>query len=557
MQSKRLPSRLVASLSSPWKPRDTSYVLLALSLIVFAKNFWLSEDAYIHFRSLEQLRAGHGAVWNLGERVQIYTCVAWFWLQAAVNLPLHNVFAATIGLTVFLFVTLLALARRVYGDTPALWFLLVSFMLSKGFFDYTSAGHENILVYNVLLALYAAYRLTASSDPAPPRQLYLIAAMTGLVPLVRYDVLPLCVPPFAWLLWRGRHHWRRELVLIALAGLPLLLWTLASLVYYGLPFPNTAYAKLNHGLAAIPLLKRGLAYLYWNGRRDPLTMLIIAVAPVVAFWKLQSWQRAFALGVVLYCLYLCKIGGDYLAGRFLSYPFLVAALLAADWLQSLKMPRAAAWAALATTTAYLWLISATPLLTPWTYGRELNTLERILPIGEDARITGVLDARPTAYSTTLAAWWRNEPRALCCSELGRREGEALHSGSEKVVVRGAVGMAGYYAGLNIHIVDCLALADPFLSHLPAAQLYCAGHYPRYVPGGYLEHLRDGVTPISDPNLNQYYQPIEQLTRSRDLFSLRRLKTIVAFNLGRYEPLLEAYRRETAEFVKTHHSDVIE
>ena len=78
-----------------------------------------------------------------------------------------------------------------------------------------------------------------------------------------------------------------------------------------------------------------------------------------------------------------------------------------------------------------------------------------------------------------------------------------------------------------------------------------------MPACYLEHLRDGVTPISDPRLNQYYQAIEQITRSRDLFSLPRLKTIVAFNLGRYEALLDPYRHRMAEWVKTHQNDVIE
>ena len=73
----------------------------------------------------------------------------------------------------------------------------------------------------------------------------MIAALTGLVPLVRHDLSLLCVLPFAWLLWRERHHWRRAVVLIALAGLPLLLWTIGSLVYYGLPLPSTAYVKFS------------------------------------------------------------------------------------------------------------------------------------------------------------------------------------------------------------------------------------------------------------------------------------------------------------------------
>ena len=165
MQNKRWPSRFVASLASPWRARDTSCVLLVLSLIVFAKNFWLDEDAHIPFRSLAQLRAGHGAVWNMGERVQVYTSVAWYWLLAAVNLPLHHVLTTAIIVTVLLFVALLVLARRTYGDTPALWFLLVSSLLSKGFFDFTSSGHENILAYTVLLGLYAAYRQVTLAPP--------------------------------------------------------------------------------------------------------------------------------------------------------------------------------------------------------------------------------------------------------------------------------------------------------------------------------------------------------------------------------------------------------
>ena len=657
MQNKRLPSRLLTSLSSPWKSRDTSCVLLVLSLIVFAKNFWLDEDAFIPFRSLAQLRAGNGAVWNMGERVQVCTSAAWYWLLAAVNLPLHHVLATAVVVTALLFVTLLALARRTYGDTPALWFLLILFLLSKGFFDFTSSGHENILSYTVLLALYGAYRQNALHPPGPlpaldnhlgvqgaslsssggegrgeeavfvsqlacvpetglpleshagpglrdeprasspqpsppkeerealpagvsqrrvrcsaPRQLYLIAALTGLVPLVRHDLSLLCVLPFAWLLWRERHHWRRAVVLIALAGLPLLLWTIVSLVYYGVPFPSTVYSKIRHGFAANIILKMGLDYFYSNARYDPLTMLVIAVAPVAAFWKLQSWQRAFALGVVLHCLYLCKIGGDYETGRFLSVPFLVAALLAADWVSTLRLagtrstaspslqqardavervparfgPRAVAWTALAATAAYLCLIPATPLLTPWTYGRDLNTAERVTAFVREQFIIGAQESRAMSYSRTLAAWWRNEQRALCGDDFLRRDGESLGRSGDKVVKLDAIGQAGYYAGLKVHIVDSAGVADPFLSQLPAIWLATPGAFTRDAPTGYLEHLRDGVTPIQDPQLNRYYQQIERITRSRDLFSLLRLKTIAAFNLGSYEALLDGYRHGVVE-----------
>jgi hypothetical protein len=64
-------------------------------------------------------------------------------------------------------------------------------------------------------------------------------------------------------------------------------------------------------------------------------------------------------------------------------------------------------------------------------------------------------------------------------------------------------------------------------------------------------------PFRNPELNQCYQQIGQLPRSRILSSPWRLQTIVAFNLERYEHLLDAYRQETAEFISTHHCDVIQ
>jgi hypothetical protein len=64
------------------KLTDQLFIALgyALAIFVFVKNMWMSDDAYIMFRTIEQIFAGNGAVWNLGERVQVYTSVLWFWI---------------------------------------------------------------------------------------------------------------------------------------------------------------------------------------------------------------------------------------------------------------------------------------------------------------------------------------------------------------------------------------------------------------------------------------------------------------------------------------------
>ena len=71
-----------------------------------------------------------------------------------------------------------------------------------------------------------------------------------------------------------RQSWRR-----CLLGLgPLAAWFLFAIVYYGFPYPNTAYAKLN---TAIPLgahIAQGLSYLTDSVFTDPLVLPVILLS---------------------------------------------------------------------------------------------------------------------------------------------------------------------------------------------------------------------------------------------------------------------------------------
>src|SRR4029077_17106949 len=75
---------------------------------------------------------------------------------------------------------------------------------------------------------------------------------------------------------------RRALGTIALATSPAWAWVLFSLVYYGFPFPNTAYAKLSPGIEHAVLVRQGLAYLRNALLTDPLTLVAMVGAPVLA-----------------------------------------------------------------------------------------------------------------------------------------------------------------------------------------------------------------------------------------------------------------------------------
>src|SRR3972149_217673 len=58
--------------------------LLAAAIWLMFYTAWVSDDAYITFRSLENFLAGYGPVYNVGGRVQTFAHRLWFFLQAGI-----------------------------------------------------------------------------------------------------------------------------------------------------------------------------------------------------------------------------------------------------------------------------------------------------------------------------------------------------------------------------------------------------------------------------------------------------------------------------------------
>jgi arabinofuranosyltransferase len=102
-------------------------------------------------------------------------------------------------------------------------------------------------------------------------------------------------------------------------------------------------------------------------------------------------------------------------------------------------------------------------------------------------------------------------------------------------------MVGYFGGPRVHIVDPPALGDALLARLPAGPVWYPGHFDRRLPAGYMESLRVQGNLIEDAGVHEYYEHLREIIRG-PVWSWRRFRTIAAMNLGRFESLLEAYRR---------------
>jgi arabinofuranosyltransferase len=499
--------------------------LFSAYAVILVRTAWVCDDAYITLRTVDNLVSGHGLTWNAGERVQAYTHPLWMFLLSAAcavtREPFHTTIVVSLALSLAAFIVAFAPAR---GRDPAPLVPVVALLLSRAFVDYSTSGLEQPLLV-LLLALF--FRVRKAREAGDDRLLPL-SALTALVALTRPDASLLVLPALIAALWRGRSL--RAIGPVLLGFLPLILWELFSLFYYGFPLPNTAYAKLGHGLPRELMIEQGLVYLADSLGRDPLTLPAIMAGALAVLLPRCRRHRPLAAGIALYLAYVVWIGGDFMSGRFLAPPLFVAALLAA---QALEGARARFALPALAAAAILGLAWPRPTVTS---GADFGTGRRTW--GDVISAAGVADER--AYWYHCAGWLsdRRPPGAPHCG--GRGVVERLTRRGERFLESGGVGFVGYHAGPEIRIFDTMGVVDPLLARLPSPSVagWRPGHFPKAIPAGYVETLRTGVPSIEDGDIAEYQAALAEIT-SGDLLAASRLARIWKMNTGACDHLLPA------------------
>ncbi|HNB55164.1 MAG TPA: hypothetical protein PK530_24650, partial [Anaerolineales bacterium] len=297
--------------------------LLALFALVIVRRAWVSDDAYITFRTVDNFLHGYGLVWNVGERVQAYTHPLWMFLLVGANALTKEIHFTSLALSILIScATLYVLTTRNSSSQLAAAFAILTLTLSKAFVDYSTSGLENPLSH-LLVVLFVFVFLA----PPKPKTPFWLALLASFLLLPRLDLALLIAP--ACLLFLLQNFNKPTLRQLALGSLPLLAWEGFSLFYYGFPLPNTYYAKLSTGIPQMELTRQGIQYLLNALEFDPLTLLLISAGLLAAFTLRARKTTALALGIVLYLAYVVHIGGDFMAGRFLTVPLLLAVILLA------------------------------------------------------------------------------------------------------------------------------------------------------------------------------------------------------------------------------------
>ena len=397
--------------------------------------------------------------------------------------------------------------------------------------DYSTSGLENPLSHLLLIIFFLIY---LDGDRENQRRIFFLSLVAALGGLNRLDTLLLYLPVLVVGLWFAPDK-KKAIYQMILGFMPLIIWELFSLFYYGFLFPNSAYSKLNTGIPSGRLARQGIYYILNSLSLDPVTLLSITFAFVLLAVKRFRRLIPILAGVFLYLLYMVKIGGDFMSGRFFAAPLLISVLVITRYkFESLK-------AFLPTLAVFLVVGLTSPRPPIMVSSHPIENFENKPKIDEK----GVSDER-LFYFRTSGLLTDNRSQVFPGSKYAGRPWISV-SETQSVEIAGALGDHGYVKGPDVHVIDLFALSDPLMSRLPTLDLevWRIGHFRRDIPEGYLETLETGQNQIANANLAQYYDKLRFVIRG-ELFNWERLIEIWNLNLGKYDYLIEAYIAETGK-----------
>ncbi|WP_279627669.1 terminal beta-(1-_2)-arabinofuranosyltransferase [Mycobacterium paraffinicum] len=527
--------------------RISLWFSVAVVSVLFAwgawQRRWIADDGLIVLRTVRNLLAGNGPVFNQGERVEANTSTAWTYLMYVgswVGGPMRMEYVAlALALTLsVLGVALLMLgAARLYAPSlrgrkaimlPAGALVYVALPPAR---DFATSGLESGLTLAYLGLLW--WMMVCWAQPVrnrPDRDLFIgaLAFVAGFSVLVRPELALMGGLALIMMLVAAR-TWRRRVLVVVAGGLLPVGYQIFRMGYYGLLVPGTALAKDAAGdkwsQGIIYLSNFDAPYAVWVPvvLLLPLALLLLAARRRPSFLRpalapnygrvaraVQSPPAVVAFVLVsglLQALYWIRQGGDFMHGRVLLAPLFC--LLAPVAVIPLAIPDGQDYSR---ETGY-WVAGAAGVLWLGVAGWSLWAANSP-GMGDDAThvsYSGIVDerrfyAQATGHAHPLtAADYLGYPRmAAILTALDNTPDGALllpsgnyiqwdlvpmaQPGPDKppqkpqhAVFFTNLGMVGMNVGLDVRVIDQIGLANPLAQHTERLQHGRIGHDKNLFP----------------------------------------------------------------------------
>jgi arabinofuranosyltransferase len=506
-----------------------------LFIYLFIVNSWMNDDSYITFRMIDNFINGYGLRWNIAERVFINIHPLWMFLISFFYFFTGEPYFTTLSISFFLSSITLLLLWRKFNRTDSIIISSILLFSSKAFIDFCSSGLENPLSYFLCTLFFTSF-LFLKNNQLNKYSIYFYFLLGTLCFLTRFDTILFYIPPLLFLLYSRYIICQKfHIFQVIFAIVPAIVWLIFSLIYYGFFFPNVYYAKLNTQIPLIECALQGIDYFKFSFQFDPITPFIIIAGAIIGIFSKDTRDKSTSLSIILYLLYIFKIGGCFMSGRFFALPFLVAIMLI---LKNIRITKRIILAFSLFFVLYNVLVPRAPINSGKDYQKKhFRELKNLL-------VSGVSDDRLYYHNASNLLHYDKE---VCPfpNMFYSQDGFRLKSLNKKIItVNKSIGYLGYFSGPNIFIVDHYGLSDPLLARIPGKRTGLTGHNFRFIPEGYIKSLQIGKNEIKNEKLKKIYDKILIITRG-DLFTWQRWRYILELNFGNNKYFTEEYQIDSS------------
>ena len=317
---------------------------------------WIADDGLIVLRTVRNMLAGNGPVFNAGERVEANTSTAWTyllyvgsWVGGPMRLE-YVALALALLLSVLGVVLLMLGTGRLYAPSlrgrraillPAGALVYIAVPPAR---DFATSGLESGLALAYLGLLWwmlVCWAQPLRGRPDGPIFIGALAFVAGFSVLVRPELALIGGLALIMMLIAAR-NWRRRVLIVVAGGLLPVAYQIFRMGYYGLLVPGTALAKD----AAGDKWSQGMIYLSNFNQPYAMWVPVLLLVPLGLVLMLARRRPTFLRPVVapdygrlaravqsppavvvfivvsglLQALYWIRQGGDFMHGRVLLVP---------------------------------------------------------------------------------------------------------------------------------------------------------------------------------------------------------------------------------------------
>ncbi|MCX8093919.1 MAG: hypothetical protein N3E50_07140 [Candidatus Goldbacteria bacterium] len=506
------------------------FELFFIIIILIIRTAWICDDAYITFRVIDNFINGYGLRWNIVERVQVFTHPLWLFILSSFYFFTKNIFNVVYITSIILSALTLIILYKTSISFSNMIIIFLTILFSKPFIEYATSGLENPLLYFLVATFFFFYIKNKFSE----KNLFILTFIASLATITRYDNILFYIPPITY--YSYKIGFRNSFKYIICGLLPIFLWEVFSIIYYGFPFPNTYYAKTHHSIPLFIIMYSSGIYFTDIMIRSPITLITILITLLITFLYKKEIKYIFlSIGIIIYLFYIVTIGCDFMSGRLFTVPFLISICIISQ-------------NQIFDENKKLWLFSILFIISLGIFTRPC------LPLFYNGYLNYIypyknIVADEITYYYEYSSLYKKIKNGFLPENKWAKEGKELRQKNEKFIFTPyGIGVYGYNAGPSVYIFDQMALADPLLSRLPAYIYSRIGHFKRIVPEGYLQTLNLGKNLIVDKNLAEFYDKLSIIIRG-PIFSKQRFIEIIKMNLGFYNHLLKKYSATIKEILK--------